>query len=864
MGQNQQNARRQKQIRLFRDIFVFIFLFLFYCYQRTKRVNDDASDFVDDEDDFDIELTSSDSSTVKKYDDAKHHGGGMNRLVEESDVEGFESSDEERVDPSPPLPSSPDDEHEVEAPSSSSSSSSSGSSSALFPPPIIKSSSIISKQERTTMTLAGEGGDEKNRVGNDNDGNNDNNSFDVLPRPDQNAINSQEVRSDTNHPKWMKDMWAEQTKALTEEARKELERKIYEGAIPQELSHAKPGDTIFVTFATHSVRDFAKNWVNAVRKLKLEPYFVGALDEKMLEDLRKWNVPSMLLTGNSVLQDRGVKFITAGSQAFKKMGTVKTKFVQDLLDMNLNPILSDADVVWLRDPRDYFNKGTYKVADILVSTDCIDVPGDKMDSNRCAHVNFNTGILHFRATEESKVFLQTWKTKVATSTIAWMRDQPAFNLITHEGVRGHTLEPAVKLKDERNDKGKEGSRMIYYAANATVKLGVLPNWLFGNGHSYFVQWHHKKFPEDGEPFAVHTTYQYGDDGQYAWGKRERMRQAGIWTADEDEYYEDTKTKYLVVPDRFAQVRHQGASVTVGSGKDDYRVAIERHFAEDRVRRETVRNLLALGRLLGRTVILPEPRCYCDKIWNNLNACRAPGAELFVLPYSCPMDHIYDLPQWFKQNLQFREPGFLTDSRVPDSIRTDVIHVSVERKKNSKLILEGDRDSKPTPTAPAETYHPASAADVTLPFGFTAQMAEEALKPFESHAVLEFDYLAEEGTFCGFQTKEENKKFDQSVRSPLSHYQYYCFTEPWLEANAPRSGRHKDEPYEPQVVKRHCGEMDSLMRSQGKVHLGVLEHVNKEKPLQCTCEFGFGTPTPMTDVADSGLCTHDSHVSTEYE
>ena len=42
----------------------------------------------------------------------------------------------------------------------------------------------------------------------------------------------------------------------------------------------------------------------------------------------------MLLTGNSVLANRGAHFITAGSAAFKKMGTVKTKFVQDLLDMN--------------------------------------------------------------------------------------------------------------------------------------------------------------------------------------------------------------------------------------------------------------------------------------------------------------------------------------------------------------------------------------------------------------------------------------------------------------------------------------------------------------------------------------------------
>ena len=52
-----------------------------------------------------------------------------------------------------------------------------------------------------------------------------------------------------------------------------------------------------------------------------------------------------------------------------------------------------------------------------------------------------------------------------------MRDQPAFNLLMHEGVRGHALENAIKLKDMA-DRGKEGFRMVYYAANATVKLGM--------------------------------------------------------------------------------------------------------------------------------------------------------------------------------------------------------------------------------------------------------------------------------------------------------------------------------------------------------------------------------------------------------
>ena len=104
---------------------------------------------------------------------------------------------------------------------------------------------------------------------------------------------------------------------------------------------------------------------------------------------------------------------------------------------------------------------------------------------------------------------------------------------------------------------------------------------------------------------------------------------------------------------------------------------------------TVRNALALADALGRTLVLPSARCFCDKIWNNLNACRAPGAETFALPYACPMDHIYDLPAWFKEGpgqtngearRPFRSPGFLTDERLSDDLRdrTNTVRVRVRR------------------------------------------------------------------------------------------------------------------------------------------------------------------------------------------
>ena len=671
--------------------------------------------------------------------------------------------------------------------------------------------------------------------------------FQVLPPPQFLASrNFQEVDPSKNdHPQWMRDMWSEQTAAVSQNViDSELNSKLE--SIPDELSHVKPGETLFVTFATKSVEDFVITWLDSAKRLKLEPIFVGALDEGMYEFCKKRGVPTMLLKGNTVLRNRGASFIKAGDGNFKKMGTVKTKFIQDLLELGIAPILTDADVVWLKDPREYFMRGTYAVADALVSTDCIDVPSDKQDRNGCSHVNFNTGVLHFRPTEASKKFVQAWKTKVATSTIAWMRDQPAFNLLTHEGVGGHSLQPAVKFLEDK--RGTDGYRMVYYAANATLRLGVLPNWLFGNGHTYFVQWHHLAHPEDGEPYSVHLTYQYGDTGQYAYGKRERMRQAGIWRSDPPSYYEEGK--YLVISDVGAQVQFEGPE-DVGTDREAYKTAIYRHLEEDRLRRTSVRNGLALAKALGRILVLPAPRCYCDKIWNNLNGCRAPGAEKFKLPYACPMDHIYDLPSWFHGSdmmPDFREPGFLDDPRVPDLVKSSIGHVVVDR--------QGDTRAGYPPWAAPDGVnsawdHATDGTPVLLHHGFTVPEAVDALKPLEDKRVIAVDYLGGEGTFCGFGDDGMNERFDIRTRGPLTGDQYYCFTELWQDQGSPRSGAR--EPYEPQVVKRHCGLMEQDMVARGRVHPGKIEHINNPGE-QCSCEWGFGHPRSLRDIArDPKVC-----------
>eukprot|EP00756_Hemistasia_phaeocysticola_P001511 Hpha_TRINITY_DN11063_c0_g2::TRINITY_DN11063_c0_g2_i1::g.92856::m.92856/K20784/XEG113; arabinosyltransferase len=527
----------------------------------------------------------------------------------------------------------------------------------------------------------------------------------------------------------------------------------------------------------------------------------------MLSACRKRGVPTMLLSGNTILQSRRQSFITQSDGSFKKMGSVKTKFVLDLLQLGVSPILTDADVVWLRDPRPYFDEGNYADADVLISSDCIDIPADRVDKKGCAHVNFNTGVLLLRSRPSTQAFVRSWSLKVRTSSISWMRDQPAFNLLARTGPRGGLLQV-----------NKRRGRALYLSGNETIRMGVLPVWLFTNGHTYFVQTHHRRRGAE-QPFSVHLTYQYGDAGRYAYGKRERMRQHGLWRVDSPDFYNG---KYISIAPEGAQMPFSGPE-EVGWDRKDYRTAIERHLADDERRREVTRNLIGLARALNRTPILPRGRCYCDKIWNNLNGCRAPGAERADLPFECPMDHIYDVPVWYSHDIDFRHASFLEDEKLPPEVK----------QRRARVRIEGS-------DLPDKASEEGSVLTVTGPFNDDA--ARRLFAPVDKHPWVEVSGLGP-GTFCGFGKSGAARKFDSAMNAVLRYHTFYCFTEAWDDM-----GRPMGNPWEPQVVLRHCGKDESVMWREGRITPGKMSYIGKADPPKCSCEWGFAQPVPL------GQCT----------
>ena len=97
---------------------------------------------------------------------------------------------------------------------------------------------------------------------------------------------------------------------------------------------------------------------------------------------------------------------------------------------------------------------------------------------------------------------------------------------------------------------------VLYAMRGEIKLGILPLLFFQNGHSYFTQKLHER--RNIVPYVVHATYQYGDGAIFPFGKRQRMREAGLWLMDGPEY---TAGNYLAVS-------------WAGATRPEYRVALD--------------------------------------------------------------------------------------------------------------------------------------------------------------------------------------------------------------------------------------------------------------------------------------------------
>jgi len=295
-------------------------------------------------------------------------------------------------------------------------------------------------------------------------------------------------------------------------------------------------------------------------------------------------------------------------------------------------------------------------------------------------------------------------------------------------------------------------------------LATFPIARVSNGHTFFIQRLHEIVGVP--PVCVHTTYQYGDASSYAYGKRERLRDAHLWLVDPPEYY---------AAGRFLQLTSAPARLLSPSKAELERAELraEKHCVMTHLKLNALqRQWLQLGFLLAaalrRTLILPPLWCVVDRFWTILDHCLIGAKVEMPQPFVCPLDHSFDLPAMRTAMLEWREHTFLDNPRTPAEVRTSVTRVRV----GDDGI--GDGASGRAGNEDGNAGGDGGGAQAWVPAGATLGEAARTLRG-EAARVLQLDVTDLERLCACIADLPEVHKLSRALPAALSMPYHFCDT-----------------------------------------------------------------------------------------
>lgn len=201
------------------------------------------------------------------------------------------------------------------------------------------------------------------------------------------------------------------------------------------------------------------------------------------------------------------------------------------------------------------------------------------------------------------------------------------------------------------------------AALEQVTLATLPIAEVSNGHTFFVQKLHDIVGVP--PVCVHTTYQYGDATAYAYGKRERLRDAHLWLLDTPQSH--WSGRFLQLSTAPARLLGPRSSELLLPSVIDPDHCVRSHLKLIMLQRQWLMDGFLLAKALRRTLVLPPVWCMLDKFWTILDHCLIGSKVEMPQPFVCPLDHSFSLGRMVAAGLEWREHSFLTNPLAPPDL-----------------------------------------------------------------------------------------------------------------------------------------------------------------------------------------------------
>eukprot|EP00967_Tisochrysis_lutea_P035627 scaffold42728_cov27-Tisochrysis_lutea.AAC.1 len=497
------------------------------------------------------------------------------------------------------------------------------------------------------------------------------------------------------------------------------------------------------------------------------------------------------------------------------MGATKVAAILGLLRMGRRVLVSDVDTVWLGDPEPFLRSAGAH-ADIAVTSDCLSREADENKNGTngrfhpngvwfCGHnpgntfgVTFNTGVLYLAPTERALAFVERWHAKLLEPTDDWhMEDQRAFNMLVVDGFYPVVAAPPTRSTGE-----------IILAAKGSLWLMPLPAAKFCGGHTFFVQ----QSGERRQCLNVHVTFTEGG----VHGKLWRLREAGLWGLEPEEYYSEGRYLSFVPPTipgghlppahvepydeckaRVARgeppsdeyfgwwspphsemrctrttAQYRDANGEQGVTIDEAIAASPRLQAHLKMANRyllALRDGMALAWLLNRTFVFPQFGCLCDRSeWPDvMPTCRLENSDL-TFPFHCPLNFLVNVH--FMQGIEqgsegrhgitYREHSYLSHPWLSERMRTSRARVGF-RDGGAGALAE---DGTSTTDGPA----------VVLPRGATDVEVLTALGPGSAHdhtAVLILDDA--EDVLGGFEDADAGRYVRALLDSKVLYGSWCC-------------------------------------------------------------------------------------------
>lgn len=548
---------------------------------------------------------------------------------------------------------------------------------------------------------------------------------------------------------------------------------------------------VLLTFGDSKIGAMLDNFV-AHASAAGAPFVIGAVDGAAFDlfalkrTVAIYKTPLALDASYQIVGDN-----SHASKSWQKFAAMRVGEIARIVGLGFDVMQTDVDVVWLRNPAPYITCasdgggaevgdraevacGTLRAADVAVSSDNMSPKGDLRGGVAyAAGGTFNTGIVLLRATPAGKAFAAAWHAQVIARACGkgqtgncqagscCTSDQQVFNKM----VRDEAI-PYPGLVAPRG-----GGRTVRVPrGNAT--LGALPLALFIHGHGYFVQSAHEQLRV--APYAVHATYSL--DRHDGLAKAQRFREAGLWRADPPGFGDG---RFLAYNSSASPELQRARDAFTARGESVHNVAV--HLAALRSHAAELRDVLALGAKLGRTVVLPRWACHCDRLWSGSDdifhfGCMYPGAQDGAfLPFVCPMDHVLSPAEWEQAGQPHRDAAFL-EQLPPASIAE--VRIADQGPPGATTALGGGALDPARPSLSA---------------GLSDAEAARRLQPLSEVAVLRLS--RGHGLLCGLEDPTEaaavNARARKLLRPPswCSTCFQPCATElkKWLDDTAIAAG-----------------------------------------------------------------------------